>query len=31
MPAVLSGLCVTVEIVTLGYSLGRSIDRNNAH
>ena len=31
IPAILSGLCVTVEIVTLGYRLGRSIDRSNAY
>jgi hypothetical protein len=30
IPAVLSGLCVTVEIVTLGYQMGRSIDQNQA-
>jgi len=30
-PAVLSGLCVTVEVMTLGYRLGRSIDRSNAY
>jgi hypothetical protein len=28
IPAVLSGLCVTVEVVTLGYRLGRSLDRS---
>jgi len=31
IPAILSGLCVTVEVVTLGYQMGRLIDRNNAH
>lgn len=31
IPAVLSGLCVTVEVVTLGYQMGRSIDQNQAH
>jgi len=31
IPAILSGLCVTVEVVTLGYQVGRSIDRNNTH
>jgi hypothetical protein len=31
IPAVLSGLCITVEVVTLGYRLGRSIDRGNAY
>ena len=30
IPAVLTGLCVSVEIVTLAYHIGRSIDRENA-
>jgi|GEM_PF-766297 len=31
IPAVLSGLCVTVEVVTLGYRLGRSLDRSGSY
>jgi hypothetical protein len=30
IPAYLTGLCVTVEVVTLGYRLGRSLDRSGA-
>jgi hypothetical protein len=30
IPAVLTGLCVTVEVVTIGYQVGRAIDRRNA-
>jgi hypothetical protein len=30
IPPVLTGLCVTVELVTLSYQIGRSIDRDNA-
>jgi len=30
IPAVLTGLCVTIEVATIGYHIGRSIDRNNA-
>ena len=30
VPAVVTGLCVTVEVVNLGYIIGRGIDRRNA-
>jgi len=30
IPAVLTGLCVSVEVVTIGYHIGRAIDRGNA-
>jgi len=30
VPAVLTGLCVSVEVVTIGYHIGRMIDRRNA-
>jgi hypothetical protein len=30
IPAVLTGLCVSVEVVALAYHIGRSIDRRNA-
>ncbi len=30
LPGVLTGLCVAVEIITIGYHIGRSIDRRKA-
>jgi hypothetical protein len=30
LPAALTGLCIAVEATTIGYQIGRAIDRKNA-